>query len=247
MRSPDQTVFKRTEKKYLLTQRQYDQIISTVWERTHRDSHKKCTIFNLYFDTPNALLIRRSIDKPVYKEKLRLRTYGIPTENTQVFVEIKKKYKKVVYKRRAKMTYRDAQAFLASGKIPAGYEDQSQILHEIAWFLRFYPGITPSMLVSYDRTAYYDAQNPNLRITFDTNILWRDTHLSPQASAWGNPVLDDALCIMEIKSQQAMPLWLARLLSPAEIYPASFSKYGTAYKRKFQGNDENNAKIEHGG
>lgn len=78
------------------------------------------------------------------------------------------------------------------------------------------------MLVSYDRTAYYDAQNPNLRITFDTNILWRDTHLSPQASAWGNPVLDDALCIMEIKSQQAMPLWLARLLSPAEIYPASF-------------------------
>lgn len=232
MRDPDQAVFKRTEKKYLLTQQQYKQVISTIRQRTHRDIHKKCTIFNLYFDTPDHLLIRRSIDKPVYKEKLRLRTYGMPSENAQAFVEIKKKYKKVVYKRRAKMTYQDAQSFLSSGKIPSGYEKQLQILREIAWFLRFYPNIAPSMLISYDRTAYYATQNPNLRITFDTNVLWRDTHLSPMADAWGVPVLDDALCIMEIKSQKSMPLWLASLLSSAEIYPASFSKYGTAYKRK---------------
>lgn len=233
MKKPqEQTVFKRVEKKYLITEQQYQQIIEKVRCHTEPDHHKSRTVFSLYYDTPDHLLIRRSIDKPVYKEKLRLRAYGIPAECSKVFVEIKKKYKKTVYKRRAEMTFADAEFFLNVNKIPEGYQQQRQILNEISWFLRLYRSLAPSMLISYDRAAYYGTENRDLRITFDHNILWRDTQLSPTEGVWGTPLLEEGQFIMEIKTTQAIPLWLADLLAEAKIYPTSFSKYGTAYRQK---------------
>lgn len=174
MAADSKKVFKRIEKKYLLSGSQYDNIIDTIRLHTEPDVNRNERIFSLYFDTPTDLLIRRSIDKPVYKEKLRLRAYGMPDENAQVFAEIKKKYKKVVYKRRAVMKFSDARKFLATGNIPDGYENQHQILSEIQWFVRAYPGLAPSILVSYEREAYFGKDEPNLRITFDSNLLWRD-------------------------------------------------------------------------
>ncbi len=241
-----QTVFKRTEKKYLITGSQYRNIISAIEEYAKPDRNKQYTICSLYYDTPQNLLIRRSIDKPVYKEKLRLRCYGVPDENTPVFAEIKKKYKKVVYKRRAKMSFADAWDFLGSNDIPCGYDEQTQILNEISWFLKSYDGLAPAMLISYDRTAYFGKENSDLRITFDENVLWRDTKLSPADGIWGNNLLKnlklpdmpkafhdaDDLRIMEIKIPGSMPLWLSELLAENKIYPTSFSKYGNAYKQK---------------
>ncbi len=229
----NQTVFKRMEKKYLITSLQYERIMDAVNWYASPDVYKSCTVFSLYFDTPTHLLIRRSIDKPVYKEKLRLRTYGIPAEDSPVFVELKKKYKKTVYKRRAEMAYADAAFFLMSNIIPEGYQHQRQILNEISWFLRLYRPLAPSMLISYDRTAFCANENHALRITFDRNVLWRDTELSPTEGAWGTPLLRNDQSIMEVKIPGAMPLWLADALAEAEIYPTSFSKYGTAYQQKF--------------
>jgi len=245
-----QTVFKRTEKKYLITSNQYQNIINTIVEFTNPDKHKEYTICSLYYDTPCNLLIRRSIDKPVYKEKLRLRCYGIPDEDSPAFAEIKKKYKKVVYKRRAKMSFADAWNFLGGDLTSISdfqnkYCSQKQILNEISWFKNSYDNLEPAMLISYDRTAYFGKENPNLRITFDKNVLWRDTNLSPADGVWGNNLLQnlnlpdvpqafrhsDDLRIMEIKIPGAMPIWLSRLLAENKIYPTSFSKYGNAYKQ----------------
>lgn len=234
-----QKVFKRIEKKYMITEEQYRSILPVIQEHMVPDEHKNRTIFSLYFDTPDDLLIRRSIEKPVYKEKLRFRTYGVPDDDSFVYVEIKKKYKKVVYKRRAAMTYKDARTLLIDRSIPAGYEKQQQIINEISWFLKTYDPIAPSMLVSYDRIAFYGIDNRELRITFDNNILWRDSHLSPVEGAWGNNILEKDRRIMEIKIPGAMPLWLAQLLSEEKIYPASFSKVGTAYKMKLLKGDIN--------
>lgn len=246
-----QTVFQRTEKKYLITEAQFRNIIGTVEAHTNPDKHKEYTICSLYYDTPQDLLIRRSIDKPVYKEKLRLRCYGVPDENSPAFAEIKKKYKKVVYKRRAEMSFADAWNLLngmpsRAMQIQKKYDDQKQILNEISWFMKSYSDLAPAMLISYDRTAYFAKDNPKLRITFDKNVLWRDTKLSPAEGIWGNDLLrnldlpdvpkhfrcSDDLRIMEIKIPGAMPVWLAELLAQNEIYPTSFSKYGNAYKQK---------------
>ena len=235
-----QKTFRRIEKKYLITDEQYGAIISAIRSHTVPDAHKSDIVSSLYFDTPDYLLIRRSLDKPVYKEKLRLRTYGVPSEGSPVFLEIKKKFKKVVYKRRAELSYRDAVALL-TGRPYERDQCQQQIINELSLFMERYGRLRPSMLISYRRSAYYGIENRDLRITFDENILWRDKQLSPLLGSWGEPILDDGLRLMEIKIPGAMPLWLSHLLSEAQIYPVSFSKYGTAYKTKLSKGEINYA------
>lgn len=231
--------FKRTEKKYLITKEQWAKISNSIMNHTVPDPNKKARIFSLYFDTDTNTLIRRSIDKPLYKEKLRLRTYGIPSDCSQVFIEIKKKFKKTVYKRRVSMRYADAKKFLITSCIPNGYEDQHQILSEIRYFLQTYSGIKPSILISYDRAAYYGIDNPELRITIDRNIKWCSSK-SCTISDEGEHLLSEGHMIMEIKTSTAMPLWLVKTLSENNIYPMSFSKVGTAYKTQLLKGVKNN-------
>ena len=235
-----QKIFRRIEKKYIITKEQYEYMLHVMQEHMVSDKQRNNTVFSVYFDTPDDLLIRRSIDKPVYKEKLRLRTYGVPDDEASAFIEIKKKFKKVVYKRRVAMTYKDAQEFLLQRIMPDGYESQEQIINEISWFMKNYDPIAPSMLISYDRTAYYAIDSKELRITFDSNILWRDSHLYPSEGAWGQKVVDESIYIMEIKIPGAMPLWLAQALSKEKIYPSSFSKAGTAYRQKLLKGEKSN-------
>ena len=142
-----QGTFKRYEKKYLVTQQQYNALAKVFAARMVPDRFAESTISNIYYDTPDFRLIRRSLDRPAYKEKLRLRTYRTPGADTEAFVEIKKKYDHIVYKRRIAMTYGEAQAYLDGGAAP----EQSQISREIDWFLHFYKGIQPAMCICYDR------------------------------------------------------------------------------------------------
>ncbi len=221
-------VFKRVEKKYIINEAQFAALAPDVAEYMCGDSYGESTIYNIYFDTPSHTLIRSSIDKPVYKEKLRLRCYGTPTDDSTAFIEIKKKYKGVVYKRRISLPYREAMDFTCSGKIPPSRSD-SQIAHEIAWLLSFYNGIAPAMILSYDRIAFFGKDDPNLRITFDKNILFRDYDLDLSLGAYGREVLPVGTRLMEIKIPDAMPVWLAQRLSEQSIFPTSFSKYGSAY------------------
>lgn len=219
-----QSIFKRYEKKYILTSLQKQAILKIAKPYITEDKYFQSTICSIYYDTPSKLMIRNSIEKPVYKEKLRLRSYGTPTADDKVFLELKKKYNGVVYKRRTAMTFREAQLFLRGKLMP-----KTQIEKEIAWALKFYEGIEPSMFVSYDRDSYCGTQDKTLRITFDSHPLVREDRLSLSDGIWGEKILDDGLYIMEVKSPYAIPLWLANALDELKIFPASFSKYGTGY------------------
>ena len=221
-----QNVFKRYEKKYLLNQNQYRELkrkITSMMEVDEYGLHKIC---NIYFDTDAYDLIRTSLEKPTYKEKLRIRSYGIPKLNDMVFLELKKKYKGIVYKRRVRLTLEEAQNFLLEGKSP---KDGNQVIGEINWFLKSYSPI-PKAYISYDRCALFGREDPNLRITFDQNITYRDTCLDLSKGSWGTKILKPGTTLMEIKIPECMPLWLSQILAELEIFPTSFSKYGTCYK-----------------
>lgn len=222
----DQMIFKRYEIKYMLTHRQQELVKKAMEEHMIADIHGKSTICSLYFDTPDFLLIRRSMEHPVYKEKFRLRSYGVANADTTVFVELKKKYDSVVYKRRAAMTESDANEYLFEHK----HVPDTQIGREIDYCINQYRDLAPRVFLSYEREAFYDKDDPNLRITFDENILWRDEDVDLTTGIYGTPLLGEDQVLMEVKTAQAIPLWLVRVLSENKIYKTSFSKYAAAYQ-----------------
>lgn len=222
----DILIFRRVEKKYRLTPQQKAALLREVGDHLTPDAHGRSTICSLYLDTPEHLLIRNSIDARVYKEKLRLRSYGTPAKEEHVFLEIKKKYKGVVYKRRVVLSLTDAMQYIISGEKPV----ESQIMSEIDYAMHFYRQPKPAMLIAYEREAYFDQDLPSLRITFDTNIRYRTGDLHLDHGHGGTLLLPDDAILMEIKTDGAMPLWLSHALSRLGILPTSFSKYGTAYQ-----------------
>ncbi|MBE6568826.1 MAG: polyphosphate polymerase domain-containing protein [Ruminococcaceae bacterium] len=221
-----QTVFKRYELKYLLTTEQRDRILSVMQEHMTPDKYGRTTIRNLYFDTDTYLLIRRSMEKPLFKEKLRVRSYSLAGEGDTVFAELKRKYDGVVYKRRLAAAENRVMDWL-SGRTDA--PEKSQISHEIDYFLRFYGELHPTVFLSYDRQAYYSRTDGSFRITFDENILARETALTLGEEAYGTFLLPEGKVLMEIKCAGGIPLWMTAILSAEHIYKTSFSKYGTAY------------------
>ncbi|HWT76106.1 MAG TPA: polyphosphate polymerase domain-containing protein [Mobilitalea sp.] len=233
-----QDTFKRYEMKYLLNEKQYREMRQMLQDKLKVDQFGETTICNIYFDTPDRRLIRTSLEKPVYKEKLRLRSYGTPYEGDTVFVELKKKYKGIVYKRREKLELFEAERYLYDGE-PC--ERDTQITKEIDWFFNSYQNLIPSMYISYDRIAMYGIEDKDLRITFDSNILWREEELWLGCGIWGNEILEEDQKLMEIKMPGTMPLWLAHILDELEIYPVSFSKYGKGYLLSEQQKNHMNA------
>ncbi len=221
-----QCCFKRYEKKYMLTQEQYLAVKRGMALYMKPDAHPNYTICNIYYDTEHYDLVRASLEKPVYKEKLRLRSYGVPDSQAPVFVEIKKKYDDVVYKRRITMEEQDAAAYLQGGQ----KGDGSQIGREIDWFLKFYQP-EPKVFIAYDREAYAAADGGELRITFDTGLRVRSSDVDLCCGDYGIPLLSSRLILMEIKIPGTAPLWLSELLSANQVFPVSFSKYGTYYKQ----------------
>lgn len=191
------------------------------------DKFGKSKICNIYFDTPDNILIRRSLEKPMYKEKLRLRSYGRVDEEENVFLEIKKKYDGIVYKRRIVLSEKEAMNYICNG---IELSKQNQISREIDYFTSLYKNLSPVIYVSYDREAFYAKKDSDFRMTFDENIIWRDYNLSLTEGAYGKQLIDEDTVIMEIKTSKAIPLWLVKFLSENMIYKTSFSKYGNIYK-----------------
>ena len=222
-----QTVFKRYELKYLLTSEQKKVVLHAMEPHMQPDRYGHTTIRNVYFDTNDYRLVRRSIEKPTYKEKLRLRSYVQATPESVVFAELKKKYKHVVYKRRLSMTEQTATAWLC-GKTEQPL--QTQIACEIDYFLRFYGTLHPTVFLSYEREAYYTYADDGFRVTFDENILCRNHDLSLCSEIYGSSLLPQDKVLMEIKCSGGIPLWMTRVLTREHIYKTSFSKYGTAYQ-----------------
>lgn len=222
-----QTVFQRYELKYLLTMAQKETVLKAMQPYMTLDKYGRTTIRNLYYDTDTYLLIRRSIEKPAYKEKLRIRSYSQTDDNSAVFVELKKKYKHVVYKRRISLPYTDATAWLSREKHPAKH---TQIANEIDYFLDYYGSLHPTVFLSCERKAYYGNDGSDFRVTFDDNILCRQEDLSLESEVYGTPILPEDKVLMEIKCSGGIPLWMTHVLSEEKIYKTSFSKYGTAYE-----------------
>lgn len=229
-------VFRRDEKKYLLTPQQKQKFLAAVRDHLMRDKYFQSTICSLYFDTPHYDLIVQSLEKPLFKQKLRLRSYDVPSLDDTVFLEIKIKYDGIVNKRRIKVNLRDFYNYYAEhskrhGPLPADKSLASpQITRELDYLFRLYD-LQPSVLIAYDRESYCDRENPNLRITFDQNLRSRSTDLRLEHGDHGQRYFDDGRAVMEIKALEAMPLWLVQTLSDLQIYPASFTKYGRIYEK----------------
>lgn len=221
-------VFRRRELKFLLSQEQRQLVEQVLLERMIPDHHGISTICNLYYDTEDYRLIRRSLERPIYKEKIRLRSYGQAAEGSDIFLELKKKYKGIVYKRRVRVSEAEASDFM---EFRSSLKTNNQITREIHYFRDFYRTLKPRVYLCYDRQAWYDPTDRGLRITLDHNIFYRTTALSLSAPPGGRAILDTGRSLMEVKAEGAIPMWLTELLSVNGIHKRSFSKYGSAYEQ----------------
>ena len=228
-----QMTFKRYELKYMLTGAQAMMLKQIMREHMEEDKFGHSTIRNLYLDTDSFRLIRRSMEKPFYKEKLRVRSYGPARETDEVFVELKKKFDSVVYKRRLTLPCGQALDALENGR---QLDAIGQIAREIESFRRFYgPTLRPAMFLSYDRDAFRANDGTDFRLTLDTNIRWRTDRLDLGSDCRGNSLLEPDQVLMELKTAGGIPLWMTHFLSEEGIRKVSYSKYGTAYTRLLSG------------
>ena len=221
-------VFQRKETKYLLNQTQFNKFFEELQAYMSVDQYGLHTIRSLYFDTADYQFIRHSMEKPKYKEKFRVRSYGMPTSESTVFLEIKKKMNGIVYKRRIPIRY-DAYLFwLRTGGL-AGDLAESQIGHEIAWLFSKHVDLAPKVLISYDRFSLFSEVEEEFRVTFDQNICYqaKDANLD---AARGKLVAPELYMLMEVKAMGAYPLWFVKLLTKHQIQKGSFSKYAQTYQ-----------------
>ena len=235
-------IFKRIEKKYLLSEVQYEELFRRSAAHLKPDEYGRSTVLSLYLDTPDHRIIRNSMEAVNYKEKLRLRSYGTAAPNSTVFLELKKKYDGVVYKRRAAMTLAEAERYLQQGIKPF----ESQIMSELDWAMKLYRQPKPAMMIACEREAWFDGEHPDLRLTFDRDIRCRETELDLSRGSAGIRMLPNRTVLLEVKTAGAMPRWLADALNEEGILPGSFSKYGAAYTRSLENKKRNVHLIEGG-
>ena len=262
-----QAVFKRYELKYIITADQKERILNAIQRYMEADKFGRSTVRNIYYDTDDFVLARHSIAKPDFKEKLRVRSYSKADADSTVFVELKGKFDGIVYKRRVGLPEADAMRWMAGSRTPstmgrlnspaheASASSQAanvspQVASEIEYFKGLYSGLKPVLYLSYDREAYRMKSGASIadggtefRVTFDNNILCRESDLSLRSDAYGTSLLGDGKFLMELKCPGAIPLWMTRILSAEHIYKTSFSKYGTAYCSFM---DETPAERSHG-
>lgn len=221
------TVMQRVEWKYILSAEQTEFFRERLKGHMEPDAYGLTTISSLYYDTPDRKLIRASIEKPEFKEKIRLRAYGHATNESPVFLELKRKAFGIVYKRRVQATIPEADAFMRGD---LNLDETGQIDREITYFRAYYGNLEPACMILYDRTAYCEPDG-DLRLTIDRNPRYRTDALSFDHAPVGIPLLNPGDTILEIKVQDTIPLWLVRILSEGKIRRGSISKYGEAYRR----------------
>lgn len=235
------STFQRREVKFLLSKEQFDGLLPTIHEYMNPDKFcvdgKEYGIYNLYYDTPDNFLIRQSLEKPYYKEKLRLRSYYSPAgPDDLVFLEVKKKIGGIVTKRRVSMTLSEAENYVQN-RVKPYYErfiDQ-QVIKELDVFLGFYDSIAPRQYISYQRAAFFGKEDSEFRLTFDRQITARREDLTLSRESYGEQLILPDQRLMEIKVPGSLPLWMSKALSKLEIRKISFSKYGNAYKNYVRG------------
>jgi hypothetical protein len=243
-------VFNRYEKKYIITDEIYQLMKPQLEEYMEVDDHSRngdfYTICNIYYDTPDSEIIRKSIEGPVYKEKLRLRSYGVVEKNNRVYLEIKKKFDGCVNKRRTSLTLEEAYHYLDTRNQPEPLNPMNgQILNEIDFLFHKYKVLQPKLFLAYDRNALFGIEDKSFRVTFDTNIRTRRYDLVLDKGIYGELLLPKDQWLMEVKMKDVVPLWFAKLLSKYKVYPVSFSKYGMEYQRTMAKNNQSHVSREY--
>lgn len=222
-------VFERKETKYLFTQQQFEGFFEELQHYMSVDEYGLHTIRSLYYDTDTYKFIQHSMDKPKYKEKFRIRSYGTPNANSTIFLEIKKKVKGIVYKRRLPLAYQDYLVWVETGQFPEELK-KTQIGQEIAWLFLKNPDLSPKVLISYDRLSLFCEDDEDFRVTFDQNICYQAEDVRVAASR-GDLVAPELGVLMEVKAMGAYPLWFVELLTKYHAQKGSFSKYAQTYQR----------------
>ena len=221
-----ENVFKRIEQKYLLTKEKKKELFKLINKNLKKDIYYDTTICNIYFDNKDKDLIINSLEKPIYKDKVRLRSYGVPSLESNVFLEIKNKYEGIVGKRRIMIKLKDYYDY-----IEGNYNNNNQIMKEIDYLFKYYK-LEPFRFVGYHRFSYVDRKTEKIRITFDDNLTGRDYDLQLEKGLFGDKYFNNDETIMEIKTENTIPLWLVNALSKLKIYPVSFSKLGSIYNKR---------------
>jgi SPX domain protein involved in polyphosphate accumulation len=220
--------FKRVEQKYLLTEEKYLAIQSMIEQYFLQDKYYFSKIYNLYFDNDNFDSIINSLEKPLYKSKIRLRSYGEAKQDEYLFLEMKQKYEGTVYKRRLNLTLKEFEDYINKGIFP---KKKKQIMKEIDYQIKYHH-LHPAIFVAYDRYSYYSKDDENFRITFDYNLRGRLKNLKLKDNKDNQPYFEENMYIMEVKSLSGLPLWFSKELSKQQIYPCSFSKVGNIYLKE---------------
>ena len=218
--------FNRLENKYLISEYQYKKLMELLNPYLEKDKYYDYNIRSIYLDTPNYDLINKSLEKPIYKEKIRIRSYGKVNNGDNVFFEVKKKYMGITNKRRIITTYDELNNYLKNNIIPKN--KNNQIFNELDYYMKYY-NLKPSIYISYNRLSYFSKDNRDLRITFDKDLKYRLYDLDLSIDSKDKKIIEDKY-IMEIKTLDSFPLWLVKILTSLKIYPTSFSKYGSIYK-----------------
>lgn len=227
-------VFRRVETKYLLKPEEFKKLLDVVAPYIEKDRYFKATNCSVYYDTNERYLAIHSMEKPIYKEKVRIRSYNVPKSlDDSIFIEIKKKFDGVGSKRRIVTTLRDFYYYEKTGELKT---DNAQIKAELDHCFSFYH-LKPALYVAYDRLSFCGKNNQDFRLTFDHNVRSREIDLKLEYGDKGENYFENGEIVMEVKALESYPLWFTKALSSLKIYPASFSKYGRIYEKCLERNN----------
>lgn len=231
-------VFTRHELKFLIDRHTYGKIYKALMPYLVVDQHANkqgyYTVSNIYYDTKDDLFHYEKMKGQDFRQKLRLRTYGHSDLDSESYLEIKKKHKGLVNKRRTALRLRDAYRFLEVDEIDNNdlidntNASNIQILKEVAFLKKFYT-LEPKVALCYERQAFQGKEDNELRITFDDNLRKRHHNLRLELGSEGASYVSRDIFVLEIKVNDTIPLWLARILSQFSCSVQSFSKYSTSH------------------
>ncbi len=234
--------YSRYELKYVITEEQRHRLAEFLLDYMQPDvmgdDLGRYNITSLYYDTAEYKAYWDKIEGHKFRRKVRVRVYGNQTitEETPSFAEIKQRRNKTLQKKRVKMPLAAAQALCGAGRTietATATATEQAVIEEIQ-YLYYTLQLQPACVVSYDRQAFNGSQfDPGLRVTFDVNLRGRtyDLNLLSSGHAENHFFIPPGWCILEIKVNYRVPLWLTDIIAQQRCTLRRVSKYCAALEQ----------------